>query len=122
MTDPNPGARWASPAMQDHLRRRHRAERRFRRAGRVAIALALLGLATLLASIVVNGWSAFRATEIQLDVAFDPALFEGVARPRRRARTRCSRAPTTRRSCATRCARSFPDVEARSRCASSRRS
>jgi phosphate transport system permease protein len=65
--------------MQDHLRRRHRAERWFRRSGAIAIALALVGLATLLASIAVNGWSAFRATEIQLDVTFDPALFPGVA-------------------------------------------
>src|SRR5262245_46356664 len=79
MIEQNPGARWASPAMQDHLRRRHRAERRFRRAGAVAIGLALLGLVTLLASIARNGWSAFRATEVQLDVAFDPALFEGIA-------------------------------------------
>src|SRR2546426_1765125 len=79
MTDPNPGARWASPAMQEHLRRRHRAERRFRRGGVIAIGLALLGLATLLASIAVNGWSAFRSTEIRLDVVFDPALFEGAA-------------------------------------------
>jgi phosphate transport system permease protein len=78
-TEPNPGARWASPSMQDHLRRRHRAERRFRRAGAIAIGLALLGLATLLGSIAVNGWSAFGATEIRLDVVFDPALFEGIA-------------------------------------------
>ena len=75
----SPGARWASLAMRDHLRRRHRAERRFRRAGVVAIGLALVGLATLLASIAWNGWSAFRATEIQLDVVFDRALFEGAA-------------------------------------------
>ena len=79
MTEPNPGARWASPAMQDHLRRRHRAERRFRRAGAIAIGLALLGLAALLASIAVNGFSAFRATEIALDVYFDPEVFAGVA-------------------------------------------
>jgi phosphate transport system permease protein len=79
MIDPNPGARWASREMQDHLRRRHRAERRFRRAGAIAIGLALVGLATLLASIAANGWSAFRTTEIRLDVAFDPALFEGAA-------------------------------------------
>jgi phosphate transport system permease protein len=65
--------------MQEHLRRRHRAERRFRRAGAIAIGLALLGLATLLASIGGAGWSAFRTTQIRLDVVFDPALFEGVA-------------------------------------------
>jgi phosphate transport system permease protein len=77
MIDPiaSPGARWASPAMKDHLRRRHRAERRFRRAGVVAIGLALLGLAALLVTITANGLSAFRATEIGLDVFFDPALF-----------------------------------------------
>src|SRR2546428_11297917 len=74
-----PGTRWASPAMQAHLRRRHRAERRFRHAGAVAIGLALLGLAMLLASIAATGWTAFRATEIRLDVVFDPAVFEGVA-------------------------------------------
>src|SRR5262245_15688357 len=81
MTDPAPapGARWASPAMQAHLRRRHRAERRLRPAGVAAIGLALLGLATLLGSIAANGWSAFRTTEVRLDVAFDPALFEGYA-------------------------------------------
>jgi phosphate transport system permease protein len=61
--------------MQERLRRRHRAERRFRRAGAVAIGLALVGLATLMASISVNGFSAFRATEIGLDVFFDPAVF-----------------------------------------------
>src|SRR5258705_3887945 len=77
MTELSPGARWASPAMQEHLRRRHRAERRFRRAGVIAIGLALLGLVTPLASIAVNGFSAFRATEIGLDVFFDPALFPG---------------------------------------------
>src|SRR6185436_1722420 len=79
MIEPNPGARWASREMQDHLRQRHRAERWFRRAGAIAIGLALLGLATLLASIAANGWTAFRTTEIRLDIAFDPALFEGVA-------------------------------------------
>src|SRR5262245_6072292 len=79
MTEGTPGARWASPAMQAHLRRRHRAERWFRRAGAAAIDLALLGLAALLASITATGWTAFRATEIRLDVVFDPALFEGVA-------------------------------------------
>jgi phosphate transport system permease protein len=82
MTDPgpqSPGARWASPAMQAQLRRRHRAERWFRRAGAGAIGLALLGLATLLASIATTGWTAFRSTEIRLDVFFEPAQFAGDA-------------------------------------------
>src|SRR5258705_8142756 len=75
----NRGARWSSPDMQQRLRRRHRDERRFRRAGAIAIGLALLGLATLLTSIVMNGFSAFRATEIALNVYFDPEVFAGVA-------------------------------------------
>src|SRR5262245_50275275 len=79
VVDRGPGARWASPAMQDHLRRRHRSERRFQRAGVIAIALALIGLATLLASIASNGFSAFRTTQIRLDIAFDPAAFPGLA-------------------------------------------
>jgi phosphate transport system permease protein len=79
MIEVNPGARWASPEMQQRLRRRHRNERRFRRAGTIAIGLALLGLALLMASIAATGWSAFRTTEIRLDVAFDPALFAGLA-------------------------------------------
>jgi phosphate transport system permease protein len=78
-SQPSPGARWASPAMQKQLRRRHRAERHFQLAGAIAIGLALLGLGALLASIVTTGWSAFRATEIQLDVFFEPASFEGWA-------------------------------------------
>jgi phosphate transport system permease protein len=65
--------------MREHRRRRERAERRFRRAGAAAIALALLGLATLLASIAANGFSAFRATELQLDIYFDPAAFDAIA-------------------------------------------
>jgi phosphate transport system permease protein len=77
--DRGPGARWASPAMQDHLRRRHRSERLFRRAGAAAIGLALIGLATLLVSIASNGFSAFRTTQIRLDIAFDPAVFAGLA-------------------------------------------
>jgi phosphate transport system permease protein len=69
-----PGARWRSPAMQDRLARRHAAERRFRRAGLAAIGLAIASLGLLLVTIAWNGVSAFRATELRLDVAFDPAV------------------------------------------------
>ncbi len=74
----SPGERWASPQMREHLRRRYRAERRFERAGRAAIGLALLGLAVLLATVGANGFQAFRTTELRLDVFFDPQVFAGL--------------------------------------------
>jgi phosphate transport system permease protein len=74
MSDPSPAARWSSPEMRARLRRRHAAERRFRRLGLAAVAVALLALVTLLGSIVGNGSSAFLRTQIALDVHFDPAV------------------------------------------------
>jgi phosphate transport system permease protein len=58
------------------LKRRYRAERRFKIYGVVAICLSLAFLALLFVSIVGNGYSAFLQTEIKLDVYFDPAEFE----------------------------------------------
>jgi phosphate transport system permease protein len=58
------------------LKRRYRAERRFKIYGVVAICLSLAFLALLFVSIVGNGYSAFQQTEIKLDVYFDPAEFE----------------------------------------------
>jgi phosphate transport system permease protein len=60
--------------MQRRLRRRHVTERRFRRLGLAAVGVALLALATLLGSIVGNGWSAFVRTRVALEVFFDPEL------------------------------------------------
>jgi phosphate transport system permease protein len=68
-----PGARWSSPEMRGRLAKRHAAERRFRLAGLVAIALAVASLGVLLASVAWNGAPAFRTTELRLDVVFDPA-------------------------------------------------
>jgi len=78
MTERDPRERWAEPEMQARLRRRHAAERRFRWMGLAAIAAAMASLALLLGSIVANGWPAFRATEIRLDVAFDAEVFGSV--------------------------------------------
>jgi phosphate transport system permease protein len=54
------------------LPRRHRAERRFRIYGLVAIIAGLAFLSFLLISIVAKGLPAFQQTFIQLDVYFDP--------------------------------------------------
>jgi phosphate transport system permease protein len=72
MSETSATDRWAAPAMRTRLRRRHAAERRFRRLGAAAVGLAMLALALLLASIAANGWSAFLRTRIALDVTYSP--------------------------------------------------
>ena len=58
------------------LRQRQRAERRFKAYGLTAILLALGILATLIVSIVREGYTAFVATELALEVSFDAALID----------------------------------------------
>jgi phosphate transport system permease protein len=54
------------------LKRRYRAERRFRLYGFVAIAVSILFLGVLLLTISIRGYSAFWQHEVRLDVFFDP--------------------------------------------------
>jgi phosphate transport system permease protein len=56
------------------LKRRYRAERRFRFYGLAAIVLSLAFLALLFVSIVAKGYSAFWQTHIRLAVFFDPEV------------------------------------------------
>ncbi|WP_028320099.1 phosphate ABC transporter permease PstA [Desulfatiglans anilini] len=58
------------------LRRRYRAERRFRFYGIAAIVFSLAFLFFLFLSIISKGYTAFRQTVIQLDVFFDPNLVD----------------------------------------------
>jgi phosphate transport system permease protein len=69
--DPTP-TDWRDPAMQKRIRRRYRAERRFRLAGLAAILLSAGFLAFLLISMVANGISGFSRTELRLDVDLRP--------------------------------------------------
>lgn len=57
------------------LKRRYRAERRFRLTGATAIFTALCFLFLLFFSIVSSGYKAFQKTFIQIDVFFDPVEF-----------------------------------------------
>jgi phosphate transport system permease protein len=68
----DPRARWSTAEMQARVRRRHRAEARFRRLGMLAIAAAGAALAVLLGSIVSNGYGAFQQTRVLLDLDYDP--------------------------------------------------
>src|SRR5262245_2315461 len=79
MTDPSPAARWSSEPMRRRLRRRHLAERLFQRLGVAAVGVALLALATLLGSIVGNGYTAFLRTRVALEVFFDPEVIGALA-------------------------------------------
>ncbi|MBR9985316.1 MAG: phosphate ABC transporter permease PstA [Desulfosarcina sp.] len=58
------------------LKRRYRAERRFKIYGVAAIIISLGFLALLFVNIVGKGYTAFQQTEIKLDVFFDPAEFQ----------------------------------------------
>jgi phosphate transport system permease protein len=111
---PHKAERWSSPAMMARLRRRHRAERRFRVYGILAIGLAIATLGGLLYSIVSKGHSAFTRTEIRLEVFFDPAVLgdevAGLSGPEREdALRRADYAALVRQSLRKR----FPGVEGR---------
>lgn len=58
------------------LAARYRKERRFRLFGISAIVASLLFLALLLASITAKGYTAFRQTEVLLDVYLDPDVLD----------------------------------------------
>ena len=62
-----------------HLRKRYRAEARFKMYGIAAIFAALAMLAVLLGSIVTTGVSAFTQTEIALDVTLDSSQIDPAA-------------------------------------------
>ena len=57
-------------------RRRNAAERRFRRYGQIAIAIAILALIALLASVLANGAGAFRQTFLHVPVHLDAAVLD----------------------------------------------
>jgi len=62
------------PGLSDaRVRRRYRTERRFKSLGLTAILVAVAMLATLMVTIVGQGYSAFTQTEMRLDVYLDPA-------------------------------------------------
>lgn len=74
---PGNGHRGTSLLIKDNrTRRRNAAERRFRIYGIIAISIAMLALAGLLSSVLINGSSAFRQTFITMDIYLDPAKLD----------------------------------------------
>jgi phosphate transport system permease protein len=75
---------WKAKAMQQRIRSRYGAERRFRMLGLAAVLLSAAFLAFLLITMIGNGMNGFRQTEVRLDVDFvksdlflDPASLQG---------------------------------------------
>jgi phosphate transport system permease protein len=75
---------WSTNAMQQRIRRRYAAERRFRLLGLTAILLSAAFLAFLLVTMLANGLRGFTQTEVRLDMDFprsalliDPATLKG---------------------------------------------
>ena len=57
-------------AARARLRRRYAADRRFRRVGLAAVLFGVSALGFLLFTILSNGFTAFRQTELRLDIVF----------------------------------------------------
>src|SRR5918997_82861 len=75
---------WKDQAMQQRIRRRYTAERRFRLIGLGAVLLSAAFLAFLLITMLANGVRGFTQTEVRLDIDFqrstlilDPATLKG---------------------------------------------
>jgi phosphate transport system permease protein len=75
---------WKGKAMQQRIRRRYAAERRFRMIGLGAVLLSAAFLAFLLITMLANGVRGFTQTEVRLDMDFarsalfiDPATLQG---------------------------------------------
>jgi phosphate transport system permease protein len=81
MNSPGPGAlpeqqRRIRERVERGLRRRYRAERRFRAYGLAAAVAGLVFVAFLFLSIISTGYTAFVQTYVRIDIHFDPELID----------------------------------------------
>ncbi len=72
---------WRDAAMQQRIKKRYAAEKRFRLFGFTTVIFALGFLVFLIGDVVLKAFPAFTAAEIQLSVTFDSTAF-GLARTR----------------------------------------
>lgn len=70
----NGASRRTIEVVRQSLKRRYRAERRFRRYGICAVTLSLIFLALLFANMILNGYTALSQTYIRLDVFYDATV------------------------------------------------
>ncbi len=62
--------------VQKSLKKRYRAEKRFRAYGVASIAIGMLALVGLFYEVISNGIGAFQQTHVQLEIVFDPDVLE----------------------------------------------
>ena len=75
LAEPALGGAWQDADWaKRRLRRRYRAERRFKIYGIIAVAVALAFLALLIGSVIAEGYPAFVRTSVALEVSFDPKV------------------------------------------------
>jgi phosphate transport system permease protein len=67
---------WNTQAMQKRIRKRYRAERRFRFFGLAAVVMSAAFLAFLLVTMVSNGWQGFLRTDVALTIDFPATAVE----------------------------------------------
>ena len=73
LAEPALGGAWQDADWtKRRLRRRYRAERRFKAYGIIAVTVALAFLALLIGSVIAEGYPAFIRTSVALEVDFDP--------------------------------------------------
>jgi phosphate transport system permease protein len=71
------GFKSAQPLLDDaRVRRRKRAETRFRAYGLAAIVISIAFLVVLFVTIIGNGYTAFQQTKLRLDVSFDQQVID----------------------------------------------
>jgi phosphate transport system permease protein len=92
------------------LRRRYRAERRFQAYGIFAIAVGLVFVGLLFASIISTGWTVFVQTQVRLDIEYSPEELGVAENPTREELESADYAALIRVAMRER----FPEVEGRS--------
>jgi phosphate transport system permease protein len=102
-------ARDTGALVAQSLKRRYRAEMRFRWYGRLAVFLGIAFVLFLFVSIVSKGYTAFQQTYIALDVVYDPAFVDAEGRRSAESLSQGDYAAVVRESLQ----RHFPGVEGR---------
>ncbi|MBI1208666.1 MAG: phosphate ABC transporter permease PstA [Azospirillum sp.] len=72
----SPSSRYKTEEFAARVRRRHKSESRFRWLGIGAISIAAVVLVTLISTVVLNGYTGFFQTRIELAITFDPEVID----------------------------------------------
>ena len=96
--------------VEKSLKRRYRAERRFRAYGMLAVALGLVFVGFLFSSIISTGWTIFQQSYVQLDIRYDAEVVDPAGERDEQAISSADYSALIKAALRDR----FPDVEGRS--------